>query len=337
MPRFSFYFDVPALRPGTCGAYTFAFLCAAIATALRIAIDPYVTGALLVTFLPAAVMTALISGLGAGIFCVFLTALGADFFVLHPRWSFGIESLGEAVDLVALTLVGILIVGVVAAMRIAVERYRESQERLNVLVGELQHRTRNLISVVGAMADATLRTSETLDDFKTRFRERLGVLGRAQSLLSCATGSSRVGFDELLSTELAAHSVRVEENKAVTLFGPKGIRLRSSSVQPLAMALHELLTNAVKYGALQQPNAHLGICWQEISGPGGEPWIHIDWKEAGVEMPPSGSPCKGTGQGRDLIERALPYQFDAKTMFAIETDGVHCTISLPTSMADRNR
>jgi len=60
----------------------------------------------------------------------------------------------------------------------------------------------------------------------------------------------------------------------------------------------------------------------------GKPWLHLDWKESGVEMPPLGA---GTAQGRELIERALPYQFGAQTTFALEADGVHCTISLPAS------
>ena len=95
------------------------------------------------------------------------------------------------------------------------------------------------------------------------------------------------------------------------------------------MAVHELTTNAVKYGALKQPNGHLTIRWrQEISAERGEPWLHVDWKESGVEVPTS---VGGTGQGRALIERVLPDQFGARTTFALDADGVHCTISLPVS------
>jgi len=89
------------------------------------------------------------------------------------------------------------------------------------------------------------------------------------------------------------------------------------------------VSNVVKYGALKQPNGHLTVRWrQETLAESGKPWLHLDWKESGVEMPPWGA---GTGQGRELIERALPYQFGAQTTFALEADGVHCTISLPAS------
>jgi PAS domain S-box-containing protein len=208
----------------------------------------------------------------------------------------------------------------------------DSEKRLRVLVAELQHRTRNLISVVGATVEKTLRTSKTFDDFKASFQDRIGALGRVQGLLFRMKEDDRVTFDELIETELSAQSVRVGEDGPVTLDGPRGVPLRSRTVQTLAMVLHELATNAIKYGALKQSNGHLAVRWRlESMGEGGTPWLQLDWKESGVKMPPIGADPIGTGQGRELIERALPYQFDAQTTFAMEPDGVHCTISLPVS------
>jgi two-component sensor histidine kinase len=88
------------------------------------------------------------------------------------------------------------------------------------------------------------------------------------------------------------------------------------------MALHELMTNAAKYGALKQ---HFTILAEN-----GQPWLHLDWKESGAEMPPLGTRPQGSAQGRELIERVLPYQFDAQTTFVMEADGIQCTISLPS-------
>jgi two-component sensor histidine kinase/PAS domain-containing protein len=205
----------------------------------------------------------------------------------------------------------------------------ESEKRLRVVVAELQHRTRNLISVVSATVERILRTSKTFDDFKASFRDRIEALGRVQGLLFRMKENDRVTFNELIETELSAQSVRMGEGGPVTLDGPKGVRLRSSTVQTLAMVLHELMTNAVKHGALKQPNAHLAIRWRlETRRESGKPWLHLDWRESGVRMPPL---PHGAGQGRELIEKALPYQFDAQTTFALEADGVRCTISLPVS------
>ena len=205
---------------------------------------------------------------------------------------------------------------------------RELQGRQEVLVAELQHRTRNLLGVVRSVSDKTARASTDLSDFRARFRERLDALSRVQGLLSRLHDQDRVGFDELIQTELSA----MDGGDRATLQGPSGIRLRSSMVQTLAMALHELATNAVKYGALGQPSGKLAVRWSlEAAGDDGQPWLHVDWRESGVEMPPPGAPPRGTGQGRELIERALPYQLSAKTTYAFEPDGVHCTISIPVS------
>jgi two-component sensor histidine kinase len=333
--------DVPALRPGTVGAYALAVLSVMAALVLRLAIDPYVAGVQYVTFFPAVIITALVSGLGAGLFCLLLSVAAAAFFLLPPRFSLSITNVSDVLTTLMFILVTLSIVILIAGMRAVIEHcqelsrkltqhemaLRDREDRLAVMVAELQHRTRNLISVVGAIADDTLRTSDTLDDFRVTYRDRLAVLGRAQGLLSRTKGGP-VTFDELLNSELAAQSAGVGDKGSVTLDGPTGVRLRSRTVQPFAMVLHELVTNAVRHGALRQPDGHLDIRWRrEVQADDGRPWLHLDWKESGVRMPNE----TGAGNGRELIERVLPYQCDARTTFALEADGVHCTISLPAS------
>ncbi|WP_456711160.1 PAS domain-containing protein [Bradyrhizobium sp. USDA 4353] len=207
---------------------------------------------------------------------------------------------------------------------------REWEERQKVLVAELQHRTRNLLGVVRSMADKTARASTDLADFRARYRDRLDTLSRVQGLLSRLTEHDRVSFDDLIRSELSAVAGGSER---VELSGPSGVRLRSSTVQTLAMALHELATNAVKYGALAQPSGHLAVSWSlERHSADETPWLHIDWRESGVDMPPPGAMPGGTGQGRELIEQALPYQLSARTSYTFAPDGVRCTISIPVSL-----
>ncbi len=209
-----------------------------------------------------------------------------------------------------------------------VQVLKELQERQAVLVAELQHRTRNLMGVVRSLSDKTARLSADLPDFRVRFRDRLDALARVQGLLSRLNDVDRVTFDDLIRTELEAMDGSADR---VILEGPSGIRLRSSTVQTLAMALHELATNAVKYGALKQPQGQLAIRWSlDRSSEDGKPWLHVDWRESGVEMP-SASSAHGSGQGRELIERALPYQLGATTTYTLGRDGVHCTITIPVS------
>lgn len=201
------------------------------------------------------------------------------------------------------------------------------QDRQQVLVAELQHRTRNLMGVVRSMADKTIARSADLTDFRLRYSDRLAALARVQGLLSRLNEWDRVTFDELIRSEMSAINGEAER---VVLTGPEGVALRSSTVQTFALAIHELATNAMKYGALSQPQGQLDVHWRvERDVQDGRPWLHVDWRESGVTMPADTS-IKG-GSGRELITRALPYQLKAKTTYVMAEDGVHCTIALPVS------
>lgn len=138
-------------------------------------------------------------------------------------------------------------------------------------------------------------------------------------------------FDELIGAEIAALDGTADR---VSLDGPDGVRLRSSSVQTLAMAIHELATNAIKYGALSQPQGRLTIGWSlERNGPGDRPWLHIDWRETGVVMPSAAPKPAGGGQGRELIERGAAVSAQGQDQLRTGTGGIHCTISIPVSVS----
>lgn len=209
---------------------------------------------------------------------------------------------------------------------------REREDRLSVLVAELQHRTRNLMGIVRSTMQNSLCEADSLDQFAGIFGDRLEALARVQGLLSRLDEGERITFDELVRSELAAMGATDAEGKGerVSLDGPGGVRLRSSRVQMLALALHELATNAVKYGALAAdgPGGRLALRWRE-EGEEGSPRLWIEWAETGVDTAAAAGKAGGTGYGRELIERALPYQLDAETTYRIAPDGVRCTIALP--------
>lgn len=220
-----------------------------------------------------------------------------------------------------------------------VQDLRELQERQGVLVAELQHRTRNLLAVVTAVTHKTLEGSASLADFGTRILDRLGALSRVNGLLSRLHEGDRISFDELLRTELLGHGINVDGkgHPQVRLAGPAGLRLRSSMVQTLALGLHELATNALKYGALSQPEGQLAVTWDVAQNNSGEWRLLVDWRESGVPVsqadplpgePPALSPFR-RGFGRELIESALPYQLKAETTYRLGLQGLHCTIALP--------
>lgn len=215
---------------------------------------------------------------------------------------------------------------------------KANAERQQVLVAELQHRTRNLITVVRALADRTLGNALSLDDFRERFGRRLAALARVQGLLSQLAAGERVAFDELLRSELTGLGAIDGAAARVTLGGPAGVPLRSGAVQILALALHELGTNAVKYGALSPLNTggRLAVSWRIDPARGdGPPLLHVEWRESGVAMPGEAAASPDGGYGRELIERALPYQLGAETTYALGPDGVRCTIEMPVDGQDR--
>lgn len=223
-----------------------------------------------------------------------------------------------------------------------VTRRRQWEDRQQVLLAELQHRTRNLMGVVRVVFNRTQRSSESIAELALVYNDRLDALARVQSLLSRLNDGDRILFDELLQVELSAMGAIDAQGRGerVVLEGPRGVRLRSSTVQTFALALHELATNANKYGALAQPGGHLLVRWRLHRTDEGMR-LRIEWRESGVDMPAPGAAPQGAGYGRELIERALPYQLQAETTYVLGPDGVRCTIALPVSesmrlAADRN-
>ncbi|MCL1535746.1 PAS domain S-box protein [Xanthomonas nasturtii] len=217
-----------------------------------------------------------------------------------------------------------------------VTRRRQWEDRQQVLLAELQHRTRNLMGVVRVVFNRTQRSSKTIAELALVYNDRLDALARVQGLLSRLNEGDRIVFDELIHVELSAMDAIDAQGRGerVVLDGPRGVRLRSSTVQTFALALHELATSANKYGALAQPGGRLKVRWRLLSSEG-RTRLRIEWTETGVAMPAPGLAPQGSGYGRELIERALPYQLQADTSYVLGPDGVRCTIELPVSESMR--
>jgi K+-sensing histidine kinase KdpD len=144
-----YYLDIPTLRPGTVGAYAFAFLCAGAALALRLAIDPYVAGIQYVTFYPAVIITAIVSGLWAGLFCLLLSVGAVIFFLLAPRFSFYIEDLSDVLTTLLFILLTLSIVILIAGMRFTIEGCQELSGKLEQHELELREKEKRLAELSG--------------------------------------------------------------------------------------------------------------------------------------------------------------------------------------------
>lgn len=196
------------------------------------------------------------------------------------------------------------------------------QDRQQVLLSELQHRTRNLLALVQAIARQTKKSASSVDDFYRQFESRLGALSRVQGVLA-RTDQRPIDLRQIVQAEIEAHGA----GDAAEIKGP-AVELAPSAAQAMALALHELATNAVKYGALRQPPGKLSVHWK-LRENEGDPRVLLEWRESGVKIaqpPPEG---RRRGYGRELIERALPYQLNAVTNLEFTGDGVRCTVELP--------
>lgn len=207
-----------------------------------------------------------------------------------------------------------------------VDDLRQARERQQLLVAELQHRTRNLIGVVRSLSLMTARECADFSSFQAQFGERLGALSRAQGLLSRAEAEP-ITLGALLRMELEALGTSISAGQ-ITLQGPE-IRLQSSVVQTFALAIHELATNALKHGALRTSAGRLDVSWQLETRPPGETVLRLHWHEASQDQSATPSPGAQSGYGRELLEQMLPYVLDAKTEFEVTAAGAQCTIELP--------
>ncbi|MBE7197166.1 MAG: PAS domain-containing protein [Parafilimonas terrae] len=207
-----------------------------------------------------------------------------------------------------------------------IDDLRQFQERQQVMVAELQHRTRNLLGVVRAIAKQTMAVTGPGEAFKEQFNNRLSALSRVQGLLS-RSDQEPITLRALVETELSALDAPALEAR-IRLDGPI-VRLRKATVQTFALALHELATNALKYGALNAPHGQLSVTWRICASEAGRR-LRVDWVEEGlVQAGEDASPVTRGGYGRDLIERALPYALKAKTCYDLSATALRCTIDIP--------
>jgi PAS domain S-box-containing protein len=204
--------------------------------------------------------------------------------------------------------------------------------RMEIMVGELQHRTRNLIAVVRAIAAQTMATTGPTEAFRDEFNHRLEALGRVQGLLSRAD-QEPITIKSLVQIELDALGAK-EMPDRIHLDGPV-VRIRHSVVQTFALALHELATNARKHGALSSDKGGLKVTWRTYSDHKTQR-LHLEWRETGGNG--SGHEAKAAGgYGRELIERALPYSLNAKTSFELDENGLRCSIDMPLDRGGTQR
>ncbi len=254
------------------------------------------------------------------------------FFVLSTRYSllwYGGRAFATfAASLVLLFLLSqtAVLYGRLARSYIMLER---SEETNLLLIAELQHRTRNLLSLVSSLARETLASCGSLSDFTDTFDTRLAALSRVQGLLS--PGNAKiVTIGELVRLELQALGAQ-PDGQRVTVGGPE-VALPHRCLQILALSLHELATNARKYGALRTAEGRLAVTWR-VTVEDGNRHLAVEWRENGIAPFGRTAPVR-KGFGRKLIEDSLPYQLGAKTRLEFGDSDVCCSLLIALQPSD---
>ena len=145
-------------------------------------------------------------------------------------------------------------------------------------------------------------------------------------------GDGTIPLSEIVQTELAALGVS-PSGERIVVAGPP-VTLPHQTMQLLALALHELATNALKYGALKSANGRLNVTWQTVDRTGA-PHLELTWAESGVELDEQKVGSLRLGRGRELLERAIPYQLQATTRFELQKDGVRWWLDMPLPEAEQ--
>jgi PAS domain S-box-containing protein len=194
---------------------------------------------------------------------------------------------------------------------------KRAEERQRLLVRELDHRVKNVLACVSTVAQRTREGSNSMDAFLQTFDGRIQSMANAHALLSRSQWQG-VSLAELVRSELAPCA----REGSATVEGP-AVVLTADATQPMAMVLHELVTNASKYGALANPHGRITVRWD---WPGPEERLALEWAEAGGPMVVA--PAQ-TGYGTGAIRSLIPYELGGTVDLSFEAGGLRCRIELP--------
>ena len=214
--------------------------------------------------------------------------------------------------------------GFLKILRDRTAQKREEEQRRH-LVAELDHRVKNTLAVVQSLVALTARGTADAGVLRAALEARLDALAAAHELLT--RGAWRgAELAELVRVMLAPYA---EDDGRMRAAGP-GLRLRPNAALVLGMALHELASNAAKYGALSVPGGHVEVSWSLDRPPGAPGGATLDllWRERGG-LPVEPSPSRGFGSR--LIEDTVTYQLGGDVRLVFDAEGVTCRFRLPLS------
>ena len=204
-------------------------------------------------------------------------------------------------------------------MLIDITRHKDDAARQQLLINELNHRVKNTLSTIQSISQQTFKNDGTPS--LERFQQRLMALSRAHDVLT-SEGWRTADISEIVRQAVAPF-VKSAEHRATVSGGP--VLLKPPAALALSMAIHELCSNAVKYGAWSAPDGSVDLQWHRADTPEGERLV-VAWEEHGG--PTVTRPAK-RGFGLKMIERGLAHDLKADIKLDFAQDGMRCEISAP--------
>ncbi len=211
------------------------------------------------------------------------------------------------------------IVGASLVARDISER-KAAEQKAALLLGELDHRVKNILTIVSAVVSQTLKTSTSPEAFAVEVKGRIQAIAKAHSLLT-QSGQGEMRLRAIVTTELAPYD-RGAGNIVVT---GCDVALTPKAGLALAMAVHELASNTAKYGALSTTAGRLTVAW-DVTEDAGQRALTLAWIECGG---PAVQPPTRRGFGTMLIERTLTHELDAEVKREFLATGLRCTVAMP--------
>jgi len=209
-----------------------------------------------------------------------------------------------------------------AGVAVDVTEAHQQEQHLRLVMRELTHRSKNLLAVIQAMARQTAARSDDPQTFVARFSARLRAMAASHDLLVAREWHGAI-LKDLVNAQLG-QAIDPGSDQLV-IEGPM-LSLRPDAVQNIGLALHELTTNAAKYGALSVPGGRISLNWGIRNGDR----LHLRWEETNG---PAVQPPQKTGFGVTLLERSVGQALDGIVTLEFTPDGVVCEIDIPSSHA----
>jgi PAS domain S-box-containing protein len=211
---------------------------------------------------------------------------------------------------------------IVGASKIArdITRRKRAERREKMLMADLDHRVRNSLARVAMLAASSRRDSCSVDEFAKSLDGRIHSMAAALTLLS-ERGEHGVGLGALVHNQLAPHAAEAN----ITIRGTE-LMLAPVAIQAMGMVLHELVTNAAKYGALSVPTGQVSVSWERRQNGSAGAHLILMWRESGG--PPIAAEVK-PGYGTRLIRELVPYELGGTVDLVFAPEGVSCRIEFP--------